>query len=97
MRKAINIFTLLFFIWLVLSAIDFPSMLLSFIVIGAIPGTNASVSPTIMLAISSLSGAYVVFEILSRRVTTVRRIREHLMNLATRRERLPIRRFSRVV
>lgn len=96
MRKAINIFTLLFFIWLVLSAIDFPSMLLSFIVVGAIPGTNASVSPTVMFVIASLSGTYVVFEILARRITTVRRIREHLTNLVTRRERLPIRRFSRV-
>jgi len=96
MRKAINIFTLLFFIWLVLSAIDFPSILLSFLIIGAIPGTNASVSPTVMLVITSLSGAYIVFEILSSRVTTVRRIREHLINLASRRERLPIRRFSRV-
>lgn len=97
MRKAINIFTLLFFIWLVMSAVDFPSVLLSFLIVGAIPGTNASVSPTIMLAITSLSGAYIIFEVLARRVTTVRRIREHLVQLATRRERLPIRRFSRVV
>ncbi len=97
MRKAINIFTLLFFIWLVLSAIDFPSILLSFLIIGAIPGTNASVSPTIMLVVTSLSGAYIIFEILSSRVITVRRIREHLVNLATRRERLPLRRFSRVI
>lgn len=97
MRKAINIFTLLFFIWLVLSAIDFPSILLSFLIIGAIPGTNASVSPTVMLVVTSLSGAYIIFEILSSRVMSVRRIREHLVNLATRRERLPLRRFSRVV
>ncbi|MDQ5982906.1 MAG: hypothetical protein QG549_904 [Patescibacteria group bacterium] len=97
MRKAINIFTLLFFIWLVLSAIDFPSILLSFLIIGAIPGTNASVSPTVMLVVTSLSGAYIIFEILSSRVITVRRIREHLVNLATRRERLPLRRFSRVI
>ena len=97
MRKAINIFTLLFFIWLVLSVIDFPSILLSFLIIGAIPGTNASVSPTIMLVVTSLSGAYIIFEILSSRVITVRRIREHLVNLATRRERLPLRRFSRVI
>lgn len=96
MRKAINIFTLLFFIGLVMNAIDFPSILLSFLIVGAIPGTDASVSPTIMLVITSLSGAYIVFEILARRVTTVRRIREHLFNLASRRERLPIRRFSRV-
>jgi uncharacterized membrane protein YqjE len=97
MRKAINIFTLLFFIWLVLRAIDFPSILLSFLIIGAIPGTNASVSPTVMLVVTSLSGAYIIFEILSSRVITVRRIREHLVNLATRRERLPLRRFSRVI
>lgn len=97
MRKAINIFTLLFFIWLVLSAIDFPSILLSFLIIGAIPGTNASVSPTVMLVVTSLSGACIIFEILSSRVMTVRRIRENLVNLATRRERLPLRRFSRVV
>ena len=97
MRKAINIFTLLFFIWLVLRAIDFPSILLSFLIIGAIPGTNASVSPIVMLVVTSLSGAYIIFEILSSRVITVRRIREHLVNLATRRERLPLRRFSRVI
>lgn len=95
MRKAINIFTLLFFIYLVMSAVDFPSAFISFLIVGAIPGTNASVSPTIMLAVTSLSGSYIIFEILARRITTVRRIREHLINLASRRERLPIRRFSR--
>ena len=97
MRKAINIFTLVFFIWLVMSAVDFPGVLLSFLIVGAIPGTDASVSPTIMLAITSLSGGYIIFEILARRVTTVRRIREQLVLVATRRERLPIRRFSRVI
>ena len=95
MRKAINIFTLLFFIWLVLDAFHVLDALLGFILVGAIPGTSLNVSPTLMLTFSSLAGAYVIFEVLSRHINSLRRIRQHLIAIALRRERLPLRRFSR--
>lgn len=96
MRKAINISALLFFIWLVLDTFAIPDKLVYFLIIGALPGTDQSVSPTVMLAITSGLIGIVIFEIAARRFDLLRRMRQLLLGSATRRERLPSRRFTRI-
>lgn len=96
MRKTINIMALLFFIWLVLDAFAIPDKLLYFLAIGALPGTTATISPTLMLAIMSGLFGLVLFESAARRFEVVKRIRQQLFGSISRRERLPTRRYTRI-
>lgn len=95
MRKLINISALILFVWLLLDALNIPSMFIYFLLVGDLPGTTVSLSPTVMLAIMTLTGGTLLFEYLARRVEVVWRIRRSLMHIALRRERLPKRRFHR--
>jgi len=96
MRKTINILALVFFVWLVLNALHIPDLLLNFILIGALPGSTATLSPSMMLAIMTTTLGMIVFELLARRFDIFRKIRYNLVNLTNKRDRLPKRRFSRV-
>ena len=96
MRKAINISALLFFTWLILDTFQVLDKLMYFLVIGQVPGTTQSLSPTMMLAIMSGLIGIVVFETLARRFDVLRRIRRFLVGAISRRERLPNRRFTRI-
>ncbi len=96
MRKTINIAAFIVFFWLVLDAFDVPSSLLNFLLVGALPGTAVSLPPTTMLAIMTGLIGVVVFEFSARRFEIVRRIRQLLFSVTTRRERLPARRFTRI-
>jgi hypothetical protein len=96
MRKAINISALLFFIWLILDTFQVLDKLMYFLVIGQVPGTTQSLSPTMMLAIMSGLIGIVVFETLARRFDVLRRIRRFFVGAVSRRERLPNRRFTRI-
>ncbi len=95
MRKAINITAIIFFIWLVLIALDVPGILLNFLLVGALPGSSASVSPTIMLALMTTGAGIVIFELAVRHISFMRRVRQNLL-LALRRKALPRRRYSRI-
>lgn len=95
MRKLINISALIFFVWLLLDALNIPSMLLYFLLMGELPGTNVSLSPTIMLALMTIASAILLFEFSARRIEVVWRIRQSLIHMMARRERLPRRRFNR--
>jgi hypothetical protein len=94
-RKAINIFTLVFFIWLVLDAFRIFDALIYFLLVGAIPGTSATISPTVMLGIMTGISAVFVFEVLARHIKSFARIRQHLKQFAVRHSHLPKRRFNR--
>ena len=96
MRKTINISALILFIWLLLGAFNLPGMLLNFLLVGEIPGTTLSLSPTQMLAILTAVTGLVVFEILSRRVSAMRRIRNQILAITRERELPPRRRLNRV-
>lgn len=96
MRKLINGSALVFFVWLVLDTLRLPEILLNFLLVGALPGTTATVSPTIMLAIMTLVIGIIVFELLARHVGIFRHVRRTLIGLTARRERLPSRRFQRI-
>lgn len=100
MRKTINIFTLLFLVWLVLDSFHvFDNLLdgiVSFLLVGALPGTTLTLSPTMMLAIMTTLSGIIIFELMARRFDIVRRIRYHFLNLSTKNARLPKRRFGRV-
>lgn len=96
MRKTINVAAFIVFFWLVLDALNVPSSLLNFLLIGALPGTAVSLPPTTMLAIMTGLMGIVVFEFSARRFEIVRRIRQLLFSVTTRRERLPTRRFTRI-
>ncbi len=96
MRKTINICTLLFLGWLIIDAFHITDAVLNFLLVGVVPGTNTSLSPTMMLAIMTAISGIIIFELLARRVEIVHRIRQHFMKIVTKRERLPKRRFGRV-
>ncbi|MDB5177054.1 MAG: hypothetical protein JWN75_722 [Candidatus Saccharibacteria bacterium] len=96
MRKTINILAFIFLFWVVLDTYNTPSILLNFLLVGQLPGMNATVSPSMMLAIMTAIGGVVVFEILARRIEVIWQIRQQLRKFIERRERLPRRRFSRI-
>jgi hypothetical protein len=96
MRKAINISALLFFVWLVLDTLNAPSALLNFLLVGELPGTTTALSPTLMLALMTAATGLIVFELAARRIEIVWRIRQQFIQVMTRRQRLPRRRFSRI-
>lgn len=96
MRKIINISALIFFIWLVLDTLQIPAILLNFILLGELPGTEKSLSPTMMLAIMTTVSGIIVFEMLARRFTVIKSTRQQFLSLMNKRERLPRRRFSRI-
>jgi len=96
MRKTINIFTLLFFIWLVLDTFSIPSIFVEFLLVGRLPGMNTSLSPNLMLAIMASVTGIIVFESLARHISVIGRIRRHFITIVARQERLPRRRFSRI-
>jgi len=85
MRKTINTLALIFFIWLVLDALNIPLMLLKFLIIGELPYSKIEVDPVMMLAILTAVATIVIFEVLARNVSSVRRFREQLLNFATKR------------
>lgn len=96
MRKTINISALIFFIWLVIDALNIPHTLFYFLVAGAVPGTTITVSSTTMLVITCSLIGILVFEIIARHFGLIRTIKRQLKNTLTRRERLPNRRFTRI-
>ena len=72
MRKAINIFTLVFFIWLVLDALNVPNeffnFLLGFLLTGAVPGTvtvksGGTISPGAGNAIGTFTVGCALFHV----------------------------------
>lgn len=95
MRKFINISALLFFIFLVCDAFDVPYYVLTFLLVGEIPGTNTTLSPTTMLAIMSAASGMIIFELLARRIGVIYRTRQYMVEFLKRSERLPRRRFGR--
>jgi CRP-like cAMP-binding protein len=96
MRKIINGIAIIFFIWLVLDTLHVPDMIVNFLLVGELPGTNAMLSPTMMLAIMTALSGIIIFELLARRFDLLRQIRHRFLSLMTKRERLPKRRFGRV-
>ncbi len=96
MRKAVNISALVVFVWLVLDAFDVPNTLLYFLLVGAVPGTATTLSPTLMLSIMTGLIGIVVFEAAARRFEIMKRIRQFLITGLSRRQRLPLRRFTRI-
>lgn len=95
MQKAINISALIFFIWLILNAVDAPSSLLYFLLMGELPGLNIRLSPTMMLALMTLSIFVILFGFAIHHIGAVRRAHQHFNSLLIRRERFPRRRFER--
>jgi hypothetical protein len=96
MRKAINIFTLIFFIWLVLDTFNIPSALVEFLLVGRLPGMNSSLSPNLMLALTTGLAGIIIFESLARHICVFGRIRRHFIAVIARQKRLPRRRFSQI-
>lgn len=95
MRKTINIAALLFFIWLLLDAFNIPDALLNFLLAGEIPVVRVAVPPTTMLALLTVATVVFIFEVLARRIQTVRRLRQNILGLSSRLERLQFRRVGR--
>jgi hypothetical protein len=95
-RKAINIITLLFFIWLVMDAFNILGVFLNFLLLGIIPGTTLTLSPAFMLGIMVGILIIILFEILARHFKSLQRVRQHIKRLAIRHAHLPGRRFSRI-
>lgn len=84
MRKAINRFTLVFFIWLVLDAFNVIDMFLEFLLAGAIPGTNIILPANFMLALLTTLTFIVIFEVLARHIQAFKHVRLYLLNIPGR-------------
>ena len=85
MRKTINTVTLLFFIWLVVDALNLPGILLNFLLVGAIPGTAVTLSPNIMMTLVVIIALVSIYAGLARRYDSLRRLRHNLAHLLGRR------------
>jgi len=95
MRKTINIIALIVFVLLILDALNAPQAFMYFIIMGDLPGTSVSLPPTTMLALITTLLGIIIFEFSARRIQIVWNVRQQLMHMLTRRERLPTRRFHR--
>ncbi len=82
MRKLLNIATIILSIWLAVDVLHAPQMLLSFLLVGEVPGLNISLSPTLMMALLTVAMGVVIFEIAARRYNTIRHWRRRLLSLA---------------
>jgi hypothetical protein len=91
MRKAINISALIVFIWLALDVLHIQDMLLGFILVGAIPGTAITLPPTFMFALLTALTIIIVFELLARRVESLKRVRHQLITKVSHLNRFPSR------
>jgi hypothetical protein len=78
MRKIINITALGVFIWLLIDAFNVIEALITFLLVGEIPGTGLRLSPSVMLLIMTAGFFLVVFEIFSRRHAALRAWRKQL-------------------
>ncbi|MFZ2544522.1 MAG: hypothetical protein WAW80_00930 [Candidatus Saccharimonadales bacterium] len=96
MRKTINIFTLIFFILLVSNTLDISNVLLKFLLVGELPGTNTILSPSMMLAIITTISGIIIIKFLTRRVEIIRKESRLVNTIIARQERLPNRRFTRI-
>lgn len=96
MRKTINILALVFFIFLVLDAVHAPELLMNFLIVGALPGSNTTLSPNTMLVLMTIASGVIMFELVLRRFGGFRNIRHYITHFGAKRERLPKRRFSRI-
>lgn len=96
MRKTINMLALVFFVWLVLDSLRMPELLLNFLIIGAIPGSNITLSPNTMLVLVTMISGVILLELALRHFGGFRNVRYYITHLGAKRERLPKRRFGRV-
>lgn len=91
MRKTINIAVFVVFIWLLLDVVHLPDLLLGFLLVGEVPGTNLVLSPTIMLALLTALTLIVIFEVLAHHIMPVKRLRQNILNTVAHFERSPRR------
>ena len=95
MHKTITIAIIIAISWIVLSSSHISDAFVNFIIIGAVPGSTATLSPTMMLAILTAFVGTLLFRMLVRRLHVLRKIRYHFTHLTAKQERLPKRRFKR--
>ena len=96
MRKTINISALVFFVWLVLDTLRVPELLMNFLIVGAVPGSNITLSANTMLVLITLISGVILLELALRHLGGLRNIRYYITHFGAKRERLPRRRFSRI-
>jgi hypothetical protein len=92
MRRTINGAALIFFIWLLLDAFHIPDILLNFLLAGELPVFKTELSPTAMFAILTTTVVIILFETLSRRFSTLRRLRQAVISFMTSRTPRPLNR-----
>ena len=85
MRKTTNIITLLCIALLVLDILSVQNILLNFLLAGELPFVQIIVPPSLMLALMSFAGWVLIFELLSRKVTSIRRLRQTLLGIIRKR------------
>ena len=96
MRKTINILALITFVWLVFDTFKIPDMIIRFIIVGELPGTDTSLSPSVMLALTTTIAGGVIFELLVQRISLFRTVHQRVRQFVNRNERFPRRRFGRI-
>lgn len=97
MRRTITILAFLFLLWIMFDVAQIQDVFLNFLLVGVVPGTETALSPSLMLAIMTALSGIIIFEILARNLEIIRKIRKQFLGITATRERLPKRRFNRIV
>lgn len=95
MRRALKTIIVIFFICFIIATFNLPSILLNFLLVGAIPGTSLSIPPLAMLVLQLSAIMFISLEILAKRSRYFQQIRSLVFSFVVRNVRQSFRVFKR--
>ena len=87
MRKFIITTVIFCLVFLAIDTVHISTLFINFLLLGEIPFTDTSLSPTMMLAIMTASAMIILLEILSYKITRIRQVRQKALEMATKKLR----------
>lgn len=95
-KKAVIISILVFVSVLILSESGVLNSLLVFLLIGAIPGTSVTISPTLMLTMAGAGLWVMIFHFTAGKFISSRQTKRLIKKHITRKQRMPKRRYGQI-
>lgn len=95
-KKAIVVSMLILIIVSILSKSGVLNSLLIFLLVGAVPGTSVSISPSLMLLIVGAGFWAITFHFTAGKFITSRQTKRLIKKHITRKQRMPKRRYSQI-
>lgn len=87
MRKFIITTVIFCLVFLAIDTVHISTLFINFLLLGEIPFTDTSLSPTMMLAIMTASAMIILLEILSYKITRIRQMRQKALEVTTKKLR----------